>query len=137
MACGRERIQRCDGAAIRRHPRPDPDTGTADRRLADRWLYAVSSGVDRQRGRLCAELRGGLCRGARGRSPGAKIRRGVQLFQRVAADRLLVPGASFLVLLGLYGLYLMWTVMPVLMRTPKNRALPYVIAIAFCAIALE
>jgi len=50
---------------------------------------------------------------------------------------LLVPGASFLVLLGLYGLYLMWTGMPDLMRTPRNRALPYVIAIAFCAIALE
>jgi Yip1 domain len=50
---------------------------------------------------------------------------------------LLVPGASFLVLLGLYGLYLMWTGMPVLMRTPRNRALPYVIAIAFCAMALE
>ena len=50
---------------------------------------------------------------------------------------LLVPGASFLVLLGLYGLYLMWTGIPVLMRAPRDRALPYVIAIAFCAIALH
>lgn len=50
---------------------------------------------------------------------------------------LLVPGASFLVLLGLYGLYLMWSGLPVLMRSPSDRALPYVIAVAACAIALE
>jgi hypothetical protein len=50
---------------------------------------------------------------------------------------LLVPGASFLVLLGLYGFYLMWTGMPVLMRAPANRAMPYVIAVAVCAIALD
>lgn len=50
---------------------------------------------------------------------------------------LLVPGASFLVLLGLYGLYLMWLGMPVLMRTPRDRALPYVIAIAVCAMVLD
>jgi Yip1 domain len=50
---------------------------------------------------------------------------------------LLVPGASFLVLLGLYGLYLMWVGLPVLMQTPSERALPYVIATAACAIALE
>src|SRR5215218_1517826 len=50
---------------------------------------------------------------------------------------LLVPGASFLVLLGLYGFYLMWTGMPVLMRAPANRALPYIIVVAICAIALD
>jgi hypothetical protein len=50
---------------------------------------------------------------------------------------LLVPGASFLVLLGLYGLYLMWTGLPVLMQAPRERALPYAIAIAACAIALD
>jgi Yip1 domain len=50
---------------------------------------------------------------------------------------LLVPGASFLVLLGLYGLYLMWVGLPVLMRAPDDRALAYVVAIAACAIALD
>lgn len=50
---------------------------------------------------------------------------------------LLVPGASFLVLLGLYGFYLMWTGMPVLMRAPADKALPYVVAVAVCAIAID
>ena len=50
---------------------------------------------------------------------------------------LLVPGASFLVLLGLYGIYLLWTGLPVLMRTPQDKALPYVIAVAACAIAFD
>jgi hypothetical protein len=50
---------------------------------------------------------------------------------------LLVPGASFLVLLGLYGFYLMWTGMPVLMRTPGDKTLPYVIAVAAFAILLD
>lgn len=50
---------------------------------------------------------------------------------------LLVPGASFLVLLGLYGFYLMWTGLPVLMRAPADKASTYVIAVAVCAIALD
>jgi hypothetical protein len=50
---------------------------------------------------------------------------------------LLVPGASFLVVLGLYGLYLMWTGLPVLMQAPRERTLPYVIAVAACAVALD
>ena len=50
---------------------------------------------------------------------------------------LLVPGASFLVLLGLYGLYLMRTGLPVLMQAPKERALLYVVAVAACAIAFD
>ncbi len=50
---------------------------------------------------------------------------------------LLVPGASFLVLLGLYGFYLMWTGMPFLMRAPADKASTYVIAVAVCAIALD
>jgi Yip1 domain len=50
---------------------------------------------------------------------------------------LLVPGASFLVVLGLYGFYLMWIGLPVLMQSPTARALPYVIAVAACAIALD
>ena len=50
---------------------------------------------------------------------------------------LLVPGASFLVLLGLYGLYLMWTGLPVMMQAPRERTLHYIIAIAACAIAFD
>lgn len=50
---------------------------------------------------------------------------------------LLVPGASFLVLLGLYGLYLMWTGAPVLMRVPRERALLYVMVVAACAIVFD
>jgi hypothetical protein len=50
---------------------------------------------------------------------------------------LLVPGASFLVLLGLYGFYLMWTGLPVLMQSPRERALLYVITVAACTIALD
>ncbi len=50
---------------------------------------------------------------------------------------LLVPGASFLVVLGLYGIYLMWTGIPVLMRTPGKRTVPYAAAIAGCAVAFD
>jgi Yip1-like protein len=50
---------------------------------------------------------------------------------------LLVPGASFLVLLGLYGFYLMWLGLPVLMKAPRDKALPYVLAIAVCAVLLD
>jgi hypothetical protein len=50
---------------------------------------------------------------------------------------LLVPGASFLILLGLYGLYLMWIGLPVLMQAPRERALAYIIAVGGCAIVLE
>ena len=46
-----------------------------------------------------------------------------------------MPGASFLVLLGLYGFYLMWPGLPVLMKAPRDRALPYVLVVAACAIA--
>jgi hypothetical protein len=50
---------------------------------------------------------------------------------------LLVPGASFLVLLGLYGFYLMWLGLPALMNAPRDKTLPYVLAIAICAILLD
>ncbi len=50
---------------------------------------------------------------------------------------LLVPGASFLVLLGLYGFYLTWTGLPVLMKAPEGRSLAYAFAIAICAIVLD
>jgi len=50
---------------------------------------------------------------------------------------LLVPGASFLVLLGLYGFYLMWTGAPLLMQVPRDKALLYIVAVAACAIAFD
>jgi len=50
---------------------------------------------------------------------------------------LLVPGASFLVLLGLYGFYLMWLGLPMMMKAPRDKALTYVLVVAGCAIALD
>jgi hypothetical protein len=50
---------------------------------------------------------------------------------------LLVPGASFLVLLGLFGFYLMWTGAPLFMQVPRERAWVYILAVAVCAIALD
>jgi hypothetical protein len=38
---------------------------------------------------------------------------------------LLIPGLSFLTILGLYGFYLLWTGLPVLMRTPRDQVLRY------------
>jgi hypothetical protein len=50
---------------------------------------------------------------------------------------LLVPGASFLVLLGLYGFYLMWSGAPLLMQVPRERTLMYILAVAVCAIVFD
>jgi hypothetical protein len=50
---------------------------------------------------------------------------------------LLIPGASFLALLGLYAIYLLWTGLPVLMRPPAKTAFPYLIAAAACAVAID
>ena len=49
---------------------------------------------------------------------------------------LLVPGLSFLTILGLYGFYLLWTGLPSLMRTPREQALPYAAAVVVCALVL-
>ena len=43
---------------------------------------------------------------------------------------LLIPGLHFLMVLGLYGVYLLWTGLPVLMRTPQYRLLPYTMIVA-------
>jgi len=50
---------------------------------------------------------------------------------------LLVPGASFLTLLGLYGFHLLWTGAPVVKRVERGRALPYALAVTGWALALE
>jgi hypothetical protein len=55
----------------------------------------------------------------------------------LAGIALLVPGASFLALLGLYGIYLMWTGLPVLMRPRERKLLAYAGAIAVGAIAID
>ena len=47
---------------------------------------------------------------------------------------LLVPGLSFLMLLGVYGVYLLWTGLPPLMRVPEENAPLYVAIVAACAI---
>jgi hypothetical protein len=49
---------------------------------------------------------------------------------------LLVPGLSFLVILGLHGLYLLATGLPVLMQAPPGKTLSYTAAVGACAIVL-
>jgi hypothetical protein len=49
---------------------------------------------------------------------------------------LIVPGLSFLVISGLYGVYLLRTGLPVLMRAPEEKASRYTAVIAGCALAL-
>ena len=50
---------------------------------------------------------------------------------------LIVPGLSFLSILGLYGVYLLWVGLPVMMTTPVRKALPYATTIAAAALVLE
>jgi len=50
---------------------------------------------------------------------------------------LLVPGLSFLGVLGLYGAYVMWAGLPVLMKAPPARALPYAMTVVGWAVALD
>jgi uncharacterized protein YjeT (DUF2065 family) len=47
---------------------------------------------------------------------------------------LLVPGLSFLLILGLYGFYLLWIGLPMLMKVADDRALPYAAAVTACAL---
>jgi hypothetical protein len=46
---------------------------------------------------------------------------------------LILPGLHFLLLLGLFGLYLLFKGLPVLMRLPKEKAFPFAGAITVCA----
>ncbi len=46
---------------------------------------------------------------------------------------LLVPGLSFLMAFGFYGVYLLWIGLPPLMRVPNEHKLPYVAIVAACA----
>jgi hypothetical protein len=47
---------------------------------------------------------------------------------------LLVPGLNFLLLLGLYGFYLLWVGLPLLMRVKNEQALPYAGFVTACAL---
>jgi hypothetical protein len=47
---------------------------------------------------------------------------------------LLIPGLNFLLILGVYGLYLLWVGLPVLMQVPNDRAFPYAIFATACAL---
>lgn len=46
---------------------------------------------------------------------------------------LLVPGLRFLTILGLYGFYLLWKGLPVLIKSPPERSIGYCIAILVCS----
>jgi hypothetical protein len=48
----------------------------------------------------------------------------------------LIPGLRFLSILGLYGLYLLWLGLPVLMKSPQEKSLLYAGAVVVCAILL-
>jgi hypothetical protein len=47
---------------------------------------------------------------------------------------LLIPGLNFLLILGVYGFYLLWVGLPMLMRVPNERAFPYAIFVTACAL---
>ena len=47
---------------------------------------------------------------------------------------LLIPGLNFLLILGLYGFYLLWVGLPMLMKVPNDRALPYAAIVTACAL---
>jgi len=50
---------------------------------------------------------------------------------------LLIPGLSFLTILGLYGLYLLWLGLPPLMQAPRDKALPYAGAVVLAALIIQ
>jgi hypothetical protein len=52
----------------------------------------------------------------------------------IAGLFLLVPGLSFLVILGLYGVYLLWAGLPILMRVPVEKASPFAAVVAGCGL---
>jgi hypothetical protein len=50
---------------------------------------------------------------------------------------LLIPALSFLAILGLYGLYLLWLGLPPVMKTPPDKTIVYTITIVICAIVVS
>ena len=49
---------------------------------------------------------------------------------------LLIPALGFLSILGLYGLYLLWTGIHPMMKAPQDKSLVYTIAIVICAVVI-
>ena len=49
---------------------------------------------------------------------------------------LLIPALGFLSILGLYGLYLLWTGIHPMMKAPQEKSLVYTITIVVCAIVI-
>jgi hypothetical protein len=54
----------------------------------------------------------------------------------VAGIFALIPGLRFLMILGVYGLYLLYLGLPVLMKSPKDKALGYTVVVILAAIVL-
>jgi Yip1 domain len=54
----------------------------------------------------------------------------------IAGIFLLVPGLSFLVILGLHGAYLLWAGLPILMQAPADKALSYTAVVAGCGLII-
>jgi hypothetical protein len=52
----------------------------------------------------------------------------------LAGAFLLIPGLNFLLILGLYGLYLLWIGLPPMMQVPNDKALPYAAFVTACAL---
>jgi hypothetical protein len=50
---------------------------------------------------------------------------------------LLIPGLRILGILGLYSLYLFWLGVPVLMKAPADRSVPYTAAVVVCGIVIS
>jgi len=49
----------------------------------------------------------------------------------------LIPGLRILGILGLYGLYLFWLGLPVLMKAPDDKSVPYAAAVVVCGIVVS
>src|SRR5262245_34104072 len=131
---------------LRRDPRRHPGDRPLHRPVAHRRLRADRS-ESRARGRrLPRGLRHGLHHRGGDRSARAAIRRREEFSQRrqalglfphaplVGRAFLLIPGLNFLLILGLYGFYLLWVGLPMLMKVPNDKALPYAAIVTACAL---
>jgi hypothetical protein len=49
----------------------------------------------------------------------------------------LIPGLRLLGVLGLYGVYVFWLGVPLLMKVPKEKSAPYTAAVAVCGIVIS
>jgi hypothetical protein len=54
----------------------------------------------------------------------------------VAGIFALIPALAWLGILGLYGLYLLYLGLPILMKSPKEKAVGYTVVVIVCAIVL-